>query len=113
MLYKPTDNGSLYANYATSQQPPGGATLELSTSANNANNPIFDPQKAKTAEVGSKWELAGGDLLNLILLGVAPAGINAVHFQESAATVASYWALGAVGAAFLAGVGMLLRARRP
>jgi len=63
VLYKPTTNGSIYANYATSQQPPGGATLELSNAANNANNPIFDPQKAKTAEIGTKWELAGGKLL--------------------------------------------------
>ena len=63
VLYKPAPNGSIYANYATSQQPPGGATLELSNAANNANNPIFDPQKAKTAEIGTKWELAGGKLL--------------------------------------------------
>ena len=63
VLYKPAPNGSVYANYATSQQPPGGATLELSNAANNANNPIFDPQRAKTAELGTKWELAGGKLL--------------------------------------------------
>jgi catecholate siderophore receptor len=54
-VYKAADNISLYANYATSQQPPGGSALELSASANNANNPRFDPQKAKTAEIGSKW----------------------------------------------------------
>jgi catecholate siderophore receptor len=63
LLYKPAANGSLYANYATSQQPPGGATLELSTASNNANNPIFDPQKARTAEAGTKWEFSDGRLL--------------------------------------------------
>jgi len=63
VLYKPAPSASLYANYATSQQPPGGATLELSNVANNANNPIFDPQEARTAEIGGKWELAGGKLL--------------------------------------------------
>ncbi|HUH89254.1 MAG TPA: catecholate siderophore receptor Fiu [Lysobacter sp.] len=62
-LYKPADNGSLYANYAIAQQPPGGGSLELSTSANNANNPVFDPQKAKTAEIGAKWNLADDALL--------------------------------------------------
>src|SRR3546814_4597905 len=56
-LYKPAENGSIYANYAVAQQPPGGASLELSSRENNANNPIFDPQKAKTAEIGTKWQL--------------------------------------------------------
>src|SRR3546814_2919930 len=44
-LYKPAENGSIYANYAVAQQPPGGASMELSSRENNANNPIFDPQK--------------------------------------------------------------------
>lgn len=63
VLYKPSANGSLYANYAVSQQPPGGGTLEFSTNANNPNNPIYDPQKARTAEIGSKWNLVGERLL--------------------------------------------------
>lgn len=62
-LYKPAENGSLYANYAISQQPPGGGSLELSASANNANNPVFDPQEARTAEIGTKWNLFGEGLL--------------------------------------------------
>ena len=63
VLYKPTANGSVYANYAISQQPPGGAALELSSSANNANNAIYDPQKARTAEIGTKWNLINDRLL--------------------------------------------------
>ena len=63
VLYKPTANGSVYANYEISQQPPGGAALELSSSANSANNPIFDPQEAKTAEIGTKWNVLGDRLL--------------------------------------------------
>lgn len=63
VLYKPTANGSVYANYAISQQPPGGGTLEFSANANNANNPIYDPQKARTAEIGTKWNLIGNRLL--------------------------------------------------
>ncbi|MFZ5521999.1 MAG: catecholate siderophore receptor Fiu [Pseudomonadota bacterium] len=54
-LYKLTPDGSVYVNYALSQQPPGGATF-LSATASNANNPNLDPQKAKTAEIGAKWE---------------------------------------------------------
>lgn len=63
VLFKPTENGSVYANYAISQQPPGGSSLELSSRENNANNPIFDPQKAETAEVGTKWNLLDDNLL--------------------------------------------------
>jgi len=61
-LYKPTPDGSVYVNYALSQQPPGGATF-LSATASNANNPNLDPQKAKTAEVGAKWEFFAKRLL--------------------------------------------------
>ncbi|KJV26391.1 catecholate siderophore receptor Fiu [Luteibacter yeojuensis] len=63
VLYKPAANGSIYANFAQSQEPPGGNTLTLSTSANSADNPNFDPQKAKTVEVGTKWDLLGEKLL--------------------------------------------------
>ena len=56
-LYKPAENGSIYAAYGVSQQPPGGANFSLSTASNNANNTAFDPQKAKTAEIGTKWDL--------------------------------------------------------
>ena len=56
-LYKPAPNGSIYANMALSQQPPGGANFALSSSATNAANPNMDPQKARTAELGTKWEL--------------------------------------------------------
>lgn len=62
-VYKVGDVASIYANYAVSQQPPGGATLELSPAANNANNPLYDPQKTKTIEVGSKWNLLDDALL--------------------------------------------------
>lgn len=61
-VYKASEDVSLYANYAISQQPPGGSSLELSAAANNANNPAFDPQKAKTAEVGTKWNFLDDSL---------------------------------------------------
>jgi catecholate siderophore receptor len=63
VLYKPAENGSLYANYAISQQPPGGGSLELSARDNSADNPAFDPQEARTAELGTKWNLFGDGLL--------------------------------------------------
>jgi catecholate siderophore receptor len=63
VLYKPAANGSVYVNYATSQQPPGGSTLALSNAANSADNPNFGPQKAKTAEAGTKWEFYDSRLM--------------------------------------------------
>src|SRR5690606_31189572 len=56
-VYKPIAAASLYANYAISQQPPGGSNFQLSESLSNANNPNLDPQKAKTYEVGAKWDV--------------------------------------------------------
>ncbi|WPB57478.1 catecholate siderophore receptor Fiu [Xylophilus sp. GOD-11R] len=57
VVYKPASNGSVYALVATAAQPPGGANNQLSAAANNAANPKFDPQKARTYEVGTKWDL--------------------------------------------------------
>jgi len=56
-LYKPAPHGSIYAAYATSQQPPGGAGLSLSSSDSSADNSNFAPQKTSTAEIGTKWEV--------------------------------------------------------
>ncbi len=62
-VYKPTEDGSIYASYATSELPPGGANFALNTdpttqaSGNNINNPNLDPQKGTNMEVGTKWNL--------------------------------------------------------
>jgi catecholate siderophore receptor len=55
IVYKPRPNGSIYAAYANSFTPPG-TSFTLSTNANNANNPIFDPQENINYEVGTKWD---------------------------------------------------------
>jgi TonB-dependent siderophore receptor len=60
-VLKPSEPVSLYVNYALSQQPPGGETFTLAT-GNNANNPDFAPQKARTIEAGLKWDLLDGAL---------------------------------------------------
>lgn len=61
-VYKPVEDLSLYANYAISYQPPGGANFSLSTASNSLDNPSMDPQKARTLEVGAKWRVFGGRL---------------------------------------------------
>jgi catecholate siderophore receptor len=63
VLYKPAPNGSIYANYAMSQEPPGGNTLLLSSSTRSADYPGLDPQRASTTEVGTKWDLLDQRLL--------------------------------------------------
>ncbi|WP_137174436.1 catecholate siderophore receptor Fiu [Massilia sp. HP4] len=55
-LYKPTANSSVYAMVASSKQPPGGS-FTVSGSANSAQNPIYEPQKTVTTEVGGKLDL--------------------------------------------------------
>ncbi|KOF54768.1 catecholate siderophore receptor Fiu [Achromobacter sp. DMS1] len=62
-LYRVAPNGNVYVNYAVSQQPPGGSNFQLATSGNSANRVDFAPQKAKTAELGTKWELFDRQLL--------------------------------------------------
>lgn len=63
VLYKPAANGSIYVNFAMSQEPPGGNTLAFSSSANSLDNPDLQPQKAHTAEIGTKWDLLDDRLL--------------------------------------------------
>lgn len=66
-LYKPMPNGSIYVAYATSQQPPGGAGFALNGAANgttnSADNVNLAPQKAGTAEIGTKWDVFDKKLL--------------------------------------------------
>ena len=63
LVHKPAEHGSVYANYAIAQQPPGGGSMELSNRDNSADNPAFDPQETRTVELGTKWNLLGERLL--------------------------------------------------
>lgn len=68
ILFKPAPNGSIYASYGTSYTPPGvqtasgSANFALSPTANNQNNPFLDPQKTKSIELGTKWDLLDNQL---------------------------------------------------
>ncbi|NUF53303.1 TonB-dependent siderophore receptor, partial [Acinetobacter seifertii] len=59
LVYKPTENGSIYASFATSANPvgvdQGDGADGLSTSSQQAND--LSPEKARTFEVGTKWDL--------------------------------------------------------
>ncbi|MGK5027113.1 catecholate siderophore receptor Fiu [Janthinobacterium sp. RB2R34] len=54
-MYKPTPDSSVYALWATSKAPPG-VNFALSTGANSAQNPKYDPQETTTKEIGTKWD---------------------------------------------------------
>ncbi|MDM0075597.1 catecholate siderophore receptor Fiu [Variovorax sp. J2P1-59] len=59
VVYKPAENGSIYAAYGTSAQPPGGANFALAAggTGNSASRIDFEPQEAKTYEIGTKWDV--------------------------------------------------------
>lgn len=62
VVYKPVARGSVYVDFATAGEPPGGNALALSSAANSADNAAFSPQQARTTEVGTKWNVAGDQL---------------------------------------------------
>lgn len=64
-LYRLTEQGNVYVNYAISQQPPGGSSFALAAGGigNSANRTDFKPQKAKSSEVGTKWQVLDKRLL--------------------------------------------------
>jgi len=64
-LYRLTEQGNVYVNYAISQQPPGGSSFALAAggTGNSANRTDFKPQKAKSSEVGTKWQVLDKRLL--------------------------------------------------
>jgi catecholate siderophore receptor len=59
-VFKPTVDGSIYANVSNSFQPPGGANSALSSDTANQANARFDAQEGSNIELGTKWELFGG-----------------------------------------------------
>ena len=53
----PASNGSIYAGWSTSFQPPGGSNFSLSANTNNQSNASLDPQEGSNIEIGTKWDL--------------------------------------------------------
>ena len=62
-VYKPARSGSVYVTYSTSRNPPGSANFALSTQSSSASRADFKPQEGSNVELGTKWDLLGGDLL--------------------------------------------------
>ncbi|HXR02726.1 MAG TPA: TonB-dependent siderophore receptor [Pseudomonas sp.] len=60
ITYKPAENGSIYASFATSATPPGGLVGEGSDgnplTAGTATSEL-EPETTKNYEIGTKWDL--------------------------------------------------------
>ncbi|HUO02645.1 MAG TPA: TonB-dependent receptor, partial [Rhizomicrobium sp.] len=64
LLYKPTENGTLYFTYGTSFNP-SAETLDIISSFTSfsLNNENIGPERNKTMELGTKWSLLDGGLM--------------------------------------------------
>lgn len=54
IVFRPTENGSIYASYATSANPVG---IDPDIDSLTASTEDLEPEKARTYEVGTKWSL--------------------------------------------------------
>ncbi|WP_151752862.1 TonB-dependent receptor [Acinetobacter soli] len=57
LTFKPTENGSIYVSYATSANPVGIGQGDSSESSVSTSIADLSPEKAHTAELGTKWDL--------------------------------------------------------
>ena len=64
VTFKPTENGAIYASYATSATPVGIDSSESSESAPSEAIKDLDPEEARTIEIGTKWDVFN-DKLNV------------------------------------------------
>ena len=62
LSYKPVSRGTIYLGYGTSFNPTAEA-LSISTSSRQPGIEDLDPEENRTLELGTKWELAGRNLL--------------------------------------------------
>lgn len=67
VVFKPTLASSVYASYGRTETPPGSENFTFGTTGRSENdpnaNPIFDPQKTNSWEIGTKWNVLDERLL--------------------------------------------------
>ena len=61
LTFKPAENGAIYASFATSANPVGVDAGDGSESIGNLYSNL-DPEKARTFEIGTKWDLFNNQL---------------------------------------------------
>ncbi|MCF8998615.1 TonB-dependent receptor [Acinetobacter nectaris] len=58
LVFKPTENGSIYASFATSAVPVGSEQLDSTTTNLISSTPNdLKPEEARTYEIGTKWNV--------------------------------------------------------
>lgn len=57
LVFKPTENGSIYASIATSANPVGIGQGDSSESTVSTSIADLEPEKARTYEIGTKWDI--------------------------------------------------------
>ncbi|WP_346839088.1 TonB-dependent siderophore receptor [Microbulbifer sp. SAOS-129_SWC] len=62
LVYKPVPEGTIYLGYGTSFNPSAEA-LSISTSRRQPGIANLDPEENRSLELGTKWQLADGNLL--------------------------------------------------
>ncbi|HLS52248.1 MAG TPA: TonB-dependent receptor, partial [Burkholderiaceae bacterium] len=63
VVYKPADNGSIYLSYSQATQPSAADAASRSGGGGDKHVANYSPGKAKTWELGTKWELLDEQLL--------------------------------------------------
>ncbi|MCH1929413.1 TonB-dependent siderophore receptor [Shewanella sp. A25] len=61
VLFKPTDNGSIYAAWGTSSNPPGTSNGDGAENIGVANSDL-EPEDTESYELGTKWDFMSGRL---------------------------------------------------
>ncbi|QYJ79387.1 TonB-dependent receptor [Shewanella acanthi] len=61
VLFKPTDNGSIYAAWGTSSNPPGTSNGDGAENIGVANSDL-KPEDTESYELGTKWDFISGRL---------------------------------------------------
>ena len=62
LVFKPVDEGTFYLGYGTSFNPTAEA-LSISTSSRQPGIADLDPEENRSIELGTKWQVADGNLL--------------------------------------------------
>jgi len=57
LVFKPTEEGTIYAAYSTSFTPSFDGTLGLTLAATGVNAQALPPERSRNVEVGAKWDL--------------------------------------------------------